>query len=287
MSEGLHPERPSDAKPFAWIGALLLLLAGTAPAFAVDVEPARLELTLPVDQPTEGDLEVTHHADKPVQIRIQSGAYRFLQQPAQVPSGQDWLSFEPAEFTLAPGVPTKVHYTVTPPPGARDDSAGEYVAAILIDELPVQSAAAPAEGAGQVAIVPRLALPVYLKIRGRERVEMEIAAVSCRALQSDRKGTAGEPAPALLKVAVTLKNLGTVHLRPSGTLAIFRGETLVRGSAMGVSLPLLPTAQLTVPTILPLPDAGEYRLIVTAEPQPGQILQKETSFQVSEDGQVR
>ncbi|PIQ83007.1 MAG: hypothetical protein COV76_00705 [Candidatus Omnitrophica bacterium CG11_big_fil_rev_8_21_14_0_20_64_10] len=308
-------------------GSLCLLgcLAGTARA--VEVQPTRLEMTLPADQPTEGELEVTNHGGVPVEVRVQSAPYRHFQAGLHIPSAQDWFLFKPEKFLLAPGVTSNVRFTVTPPANVAADSAGEYLAAILVDELPAplpvfegpasgnalaihHSEGAPmpakepetalpeppAERTGKVTIVPRFALPVYFQIEGKERVGVELTNLTVedeRPIPDPNLGIPATETPQRLRLEVTLRSTGTVHVRPDGTFAILQADGgFVQGGRLGRAFPLLPTATLTIPAWTALPGTGSYRLIVTVDAEDihgerlGELLQKEISFTVSESGAV-
>ncbi len=256
-------------------------------AFAVEVEPTRLELKVPANQPTRGELQISNRGHQPVEVRLSAGPYRFLDPKLKLPSCQDWFRFEPARLTLAAGATTAVAYTVTPPSNLDVDTAGEYLGAILVDQLPAEAEKTP-QGKARMTIVPRLALAVYLMIQGKDRVEVELSDVKAARFEGQNpKDEMREPPPDLLRIDVTLKNRGSVHVRPSGTTALFDGEGhLVRASPLGKSMPLLPTADMTIPALLPLPPAGGYRLVTTIEVIEGVVLQKEISFEVTPEKNV-
>ncbi len=267
--------------------AVLLFLLPTTDcrlptAWAVEVEPARLELTIPADEPTQGQMEIRNRSAGIVGVRIQAGPYRFLQTSVRMSSAESWLTFEPESFTLAAGATTSVRYTIRPPENVADDTAGEYVAAILVDELPADATGdageVPPDAARRISIIPRLALPVYLQIQGRQLRQVEVSEMSAK-----------KERPRLLRIETTLRNRGTVHVRPEGALAVFKGVTsqLYRGAPLGKSLPLLPTASLAYPVVMPLPEPGRYRAVVTVAPYDGgEIFQRESAFEVTEEGEV-
>lgn len=257
---------------------LFLLLLLPSACLALEVEPLRLELAIPAEQPTGGELEIRNPGDKSVEVRLSSGPYRFMQPNLKLPSCQDWLRFEPERFTLAAGATATVAYVISPPENLSMDAAAEYVGAIQVDQFAAEQGPKGKKEA-RVTIVPRLALPVYLMIRGRQKVQMELSGVRLEAQEGERK---------LLRIDTTLKNRGTVHTRPSGTFALFQGDGQVyRAGPLGKGLPLLPTASLTLTSYLPLPPPGPYRLVTTVEvPEGGDLLQKETRVEITEDGQV-
>lgn len=259
--------------------AILLFLLASGPALAVEVQPSRLELTISAEEPTPGDLIISNHGPKAVNVQVSAGAYRFLQTTSRLPSAQEWFHFDPAAFTLGANASTKVTYEIQPPNNILQDTAGEYVAAILVDEMP-SSASSTDDRQTKITIVPRLALPVYLRIRGRELVDVVISDVKLK--KADPNIPSG-----LLRVETALLNRGSVHVRPSGTLAIFDAQgNMISTRAMGKALPLLPAATLQIPTLIPSPAPGRYRMVVTVETQPTKLLQKEVPFEVAGNGDL-
>lgn len=272
---------------------LFSLLAFFSPAFAVEVEPVRLELTIPPDQPTQANLQVTNHSSKAVQVRLSADQYRSFDPNLHLPSAQAWLHFEPDNFTLAAGVTSRVRLEITPPDNLLADSAGEYLAAILVDELPLnESTAEKQESRSTITVVPRFAMPVYLEIEGRQLRQIQVQQVSVR----------GDPASkSVLQVATTLLNPGTVHVRPTGTIGLFlKSGGLSQAHPLGKSVPLLPGASLSIPTLIPMPPPGQYKAVVTVSATniggsanlsggdvgEGKLLQKEVSFEITPEGEV-
>ena len=249
----------------------------------------RVQQSISLQEPAQTDLTLSNPTDRAVNVRMSAGVYRSFQPGLIFASAERWLSFDPPSFTLAPRASTTVHLHIQPAAAAAQDTAGEYLAAILIDQLPVEVSAAAA-GSSTVTVVPRLAIPVYLQIQGRERIEVEIRNLFVSVDSSDSKEAEDEetpPAPQL-RIDATLKNRGTVHARPAGTYTLFNAQngTLLRSVPLGRTFPLLPANDLKVPTWLPLPRAGRYRLALTLEPGAGEILQKEISFEITDDGQI-
>lgn len=252
----------------------------------------RLERTVPADQPSRGKIRVSNPSDRATRVRIQTGPYRAWQPEVSLPSAQDWFSFEPAQFSLPPGGSLEVAYTVEPPAQVAQASHAEYLAALLIDELPSAGGTPGArswkleagkEKESSITVVPRLAIPVYLLLEGRQRRQVELSGLT---LETGPQ-TSGVPAPPLLRAQTLLRNLGTVHVRPSGSLAIFKSDgTLVRAAPLGKSVPLLPTATLRIPVLLPMPPPGSYKAVVTVEVQGEEFLQREATFAVTAQGRI-
>lgn len=280
--------RKSESSRQKAVGSICFLLSAFCllpTVLAVEVEPTRLELKIAPGQPISGELQIANKGSKPVEVRLSTGPYRFLDPKLKLPSCQDWFRFEPARLTLAAGAATTVAYTVTPPSNLEVDTAGEYLGAILVDQYPTEEPVRPEQGerrvegptagSARLTIVPRLALAVYVMVEGKERVEVEVGKLTAEKLAD------------LLKMTVALKNLGTVHVRPSGTYALFQEDGhLYHAAPLGKSMPLLPTGSMTVPSLLPLPPAGRYRWVLTVEVKEGTVLQEETSFEVTPEGEV-
>ena len=282
-------------------------------ALGVEVEPSRLELTISPEEPTQGTLKLNNLSGRAVQVQVTPGAYRSFLANVSLPSAEGWFLFEPNVLTMAPKASSNIQYIIQPPANLRNDTAGEYLAAILIDEFPIEKEVpppAPAVGdriltqpwgtgtsfqpsetetptppseddasatRGRLTIVPRFAMPVYLKIRGRERIAVEVTNVSVQSAKTSD----------LLAVEVTLVNRGTVHVRPGGNLAILDSDGRpLTAYPLGKALPLLPTATMTIPTLIPLPDSGRYKALVTIEVQTATPIQKEVPFEVDIEGRV-
>ena len=259
------------------LATTLTMLCFTA-AFAVEVEPTRLELTIPADEPTQSTLQITNPGSRSVQVRLSAEGYRSFDPALHPPSAQTWLTFNPDQFTLAAGATSRIGLEITPPDNVSQDTAGEYLAAILVDEWPMEEAGNQ-KPTSTITVVPRFAMPVYLKIDGRQRLEAEIGQVSIR-----RSNHSPKP---LLSVETTLLNRGTVHIRPTGTLGFFASTGSFREAhPLGKSVPLLPGGSLSIPTVIPMPPAGQYKAVVTVDVESGGLLQKEIPFEITSEGQV-
>jgi P pilus assembly chaperone PapD len=255
-------------------------------ALAVEVDPMRIERSIPLKEPTEGELTLSNPGAQAAGIRISASHYRSFQPDLPISSAEKWIRLEPSSFTLAPGASTMVRYRIEPPAEILQDTAGEYLASILVDQLPADPVERPT--ANRVNIVPRLAIPVYLQVEERRQVAIQIKKVELSTLQSGAQESGEELPPELLRIDTTLRNAGTVHVRPVGQFSLFDAEkgTLVRGTPLGKTAPILASADLTVPTLFPLPTAGPYRLVLTLEPGAGEMLQKEVFFEVTEGNEI-
>ncbi len=316
------------------------LCAGSA--CAVDIDPPRIELAVSYQQTPEGDLTITNQSPRTVEVKIKTDGYRYFQAGPALPSCRDWLKFDLPSFMLGAGASTRVHYRVDFPENIAQDTAAEYVAAILVDQLPVENASnlpypkpeipapsalsaaknvsgpiageipaggsagpraalseseeelepatqktGPVKASGKITIVPRIALPVYIQIKERSQVHVDLEEVSMKKAQEMAVGPSGEPAPELIRFDVRLSNSGTVHIRPAGNYAVFKEDgSLLRSGSLGKSLPILPGSKLTVPMLMPIPPQGKYRTVVTIDTEQEKLLQKDLFFEVSAIGEL-
>ena len=250
-------------------------------AYAVDVEPMRLELTIPADHPSKSTLTLRNPGTKTVRVHVGQAPYRFWQTDStRPPSAETWFSFDPSgTVTLAPGASQKITCIVTPPPAVQQEAHAEYVAAILVDELPAEETPTSEKGA-HLTVVPRFALPVYLQIQGRRQVQAEITDLTLKTAL---------PGSGLLQTETGLKNTGNIHIRPSGTITLFQqsGHTVLQATPLGKTLPLFPSSTLQIPAVVPLPGPGRYKAVATVYLEPDRVIQKEKNFEVRPDGTVQ
>ncbi|MBI4227961.1 MAG: hypothetical protein HY600_06815 [Candidatus Omnitrophica bacterium] len=259
-------------------------------ARAVDVDPLRLELTGAPGEVVTGALTVTNHRAEPVRVAARPGPYRYAftthtvlpknPQAQRLPSCEPWLTIVAPEAPIAEHAAATIQYTVTIPAAAGQQPAGEYVAAVLVDELPPHPTPLPpgerAQGEGTITILPRVAIPVYVLIAGRTGPSGRIAALVAEATQ-----------PGTTRLLLTLANDGATHLRPSGTVIVSnnRGEVVSR-LPLGRTIPIFPGFQEGIPFLIPLAP-GRYTAVVTVQFGAPELHQQTLAFKVTADGRVQ
>ena len=266
--------------------ASLLTLSAT-PAAAVEVNPLRVELTGKPGETISASLTITNHRPETVRIRAQAGAYRYsfsahTRPPTdpsaqRLPSCESWIATQGQEWSLGPAAAGALEFTVTIPQDTEQSAAGEYVAALLVDELPLSTDTSAGAGQGAVTVVPRIAIPVYLFLEGRDTPQGRV---------TDFVAQSGSQA-GVVRLILTLANDGRVHLRPTGTVLVTndRGE-IVQRSALGRTIPIFPKFAEGIPIWVPPLSAGRYKAVATVELGGDQLLQRDVTFNVSADGRV-
>ena len=242
---------------------------------AVEVDPLRLELIGSPGQTLTGSLYVINHREEPVRVIVQTGAYRYTSASGakRLPSCQPWITILGPEASLNAVESLEIGYAIQIPSSAGEAGAGEYLAAILVDELGEAATGAGGPGAGTIAIRPRIAIPVYVILEGRQTPAGRIV---------DLVAQPG-PQPGITRVRLTVMNEGQAHFRPTGTMLITdAAQQVVHRGSLGRAAPVFPGTQATIPMWVQLP-AGRYTAVATVDIGSEQLLQRELSFSVTDD----
>lgn len=261
---------------------VIFIVVIATPLFAVEVEPSRIEISLPPGQTSSTLIKVTNWLDYSVNIDVKADTYRYIFTDNTIPpkkgkklsSCQNWFKFEPDEFELSPKASMYIKCVIDVPKDAKE----EHVASILFDEeglVTTYEKDPHKSGNITLQVVPRFTIPIYITIQGNEIISAEI---------SDMKVVEG-PAVGSIKTEITLHNKGTVHLRPSGTLLFMDSkENIAKTLPIGESLPIFPDYKERIPVYYrELLEPGNYTAICTVNIGEGKLLQKKTKFKITED----
>ena len=256
--------------------ASLLWFLVSPPAHAVDIEPMRLEQSLRAGTTYSGSFELTNMSSFFAEIAIATDEYRYIFSEGTIPppegkkalpSCRTWLTFEKTNANLNPGESCTVNFLIKVPADARE----EHLCAVLFDEKRGHEEAPPASEAGSVRVhlTPRVSIPVYISIQEAQKIAAEITAVEVSA--GPKKQSAD--------FNITVKNTGTVHIRPLGTLVIFdeKGE-VAKNIPTGKPLPIFAGYSEVIPVGCPSLGAGTYTAVVTMELSRDTIIQKKIGF---------
>jgi len=254
--------------------------------FAVEIEPSRIEVSAPSGKSSVTLIKVTNWQDYPTKISAKPDYYRQILTDNSIPPGgkegllscQNWLKLEPNEFKLSPKTSMYIECTINVPKGARE----EHLASILFDEegMTTTYKKKPSEtGNITLEIIPRFTIPIYVTITGTETIAAEISNI--KVIEGPTIGT--------IKTEITLHNKGTVHLRPSGTLLIMDSKkNIVETLSIGECLPVFPDYKEKIPVYYPeMLEPGIYTAICTINIGDGRLVQKKTSFRITEDYEVQ
>lgn len=267
----------------AAVGALCLLVSGW-PAFAqdalsVEVNPLRVELKMGAGTSHTQAITVRNDGQTAVRVRARvddwylskDGTPQFaFAKPGAPFSAASWIRLNPTEQLVGPGATVTVRFTLTAPKGTVD---GGYRGAVMFEFEP--PGANPAARGRDVTFRGRVATVVYATV-GKPVSNLELTDLQVRALKNR------PPA-----IVATLRNLGTVHVRTSGTLIIHGPDGAIARQLQVPNVPVLPESEREVAidvwdAELPRPLApGTYRVEVKIDVGMPAIIVGETTMTIA------
>ena len=256
----------------------------TFSSYAVEIEPMRLEYSLQNGKTYSGSFRLKNTSNFAVEIFISTGDYRYIfsqntippeKNKTALPSCESWFNFEKTKLNLNSGEFCDAKFFIKVPP----DASSEQLCAVIFDEKRGLQETVRKENAGniQINLTPRFSIPVYISIKGAEKIAAEITEMSAVL----------EPQEGGVKFNITLHNMGNVHIRPFGTLVIFnQKEEVVKNLPIGKSLPIFPDYKERLLVICSKLPAGKYSAIATVEISKDNIVQKKTPFTCTKTGEI-
>jgi hypothetical protein len=190
-------------------------------AIGVEITPIKFENDL-TGRDVDGKVTLVNHEADPRRITVSvtglghdlDGSPEFLEHAAAAQQ----MHVNQTSFVLDPGASKDVAFTASIPANERS-----LYAAIIAEFAPLTP------GAGQIEVHSRVASLFLLRGPKPWRQEVEVVDVGLI------PGAPGQP----VTVFAAAKDTGNVHIKPTGTVKIFKGSTL------------LTTTKLTAQTILP------------------------------------
>lgn len=260
-----------------------LIFAFSFKGWAVDIEPARLELKVSPGEVFQGALEVVNDHNYPIDLFISGGEYSYVfldwtippkdKDKQCLPSCASWIEFASTKVRLNTGEKAKIPYSISVP----YDAQSEHLASILFDERRVGRDMEERE-ANAIKLTFRRREPVYLIVEGREHASAEI-----RHVKINKGKTPDSP-----EVIIEILNTGNIHLRPSGNIVVEYAEGgVIEETAQFKTLPLFPYYQGKVRVPLKeLPLKTEYAITVNIDIGNGIPLQETVFFTLDEQGAI-
>jgi len=253
---------------------ITLFFAGES--YGLVMGPARFEVSLPPGEVAEGDYYVQNDTDQPAHIVVEpenwfKEAYDYGKLEIK-----DWVEFDIYEFDLKPKEIKKLRLRIKVP----KDIKGELVSQIFFTSIVLREDGQPVEG-----IKARVGAVLYVAIKGTEIVDAETSNIAVlKEYKEDRK---------VIKVEVSVKNKGNVHIRPTGKVTIVdkAGKKLIELD-LESGKPALPGQEIVYNALWDNSQlkSGEYKVSVTINYGKELGMEKraaiEKIFEVSEDGKV-
>lgn len=246
-------------------------------AYAVEIEPMRLERSLGAGKTYSGSFKLINPSDLAVDILVSTGEYRYVFSEGTVPPQdsrkalpfcRDWFEFEKTKFRLDPRESAEVKFLIKVPKDAKQ----EHLCAVIFDEKNSlkEIKAGQETGNARVQLTPRFSIPIYISIKGNEEISAEIKEITI----------ASVPQKDGAMINISLENTGNIHIRPFGTFIIFnQNGDVVKNLPIGKILPIFPGYKEIIPLICPKLPAGKYSAVATVEISKDKIIQKKTGFE--------
>ncbi|MDD5166686.1 MAG: hypothetical protein PHQ57_04795 [Candidatus Omnitrophica bacterium] len=160
----------------SWLFICALLLTGFMPislAYAsktIHLDQAKIRVKAPAGQTAIGRIEIKNPSDSTKKIRVYAqdwiytdalGAKDFFPAGTKTASCAKWISFVPAEFTIAPSGKEYLQYTVRVPPEAK----GGYYAVLFFESL-LGETPKDAEAMAVVPVAVRVGSLITVEVEG-------------------------------------------------------------------------------------------------------------------------
>lgn len=265
------------------------------PAGAADlpsINKSKVRFSLAPGKAEYGEIVVENQSPEPRGMRVYlsdwdylppaDGTKEFLPASSTPLSCAAWISFSPAEFTLAPFSKQKIDYSVKVPNGA----SGGYYAALFFES--VFAKAHPAQEGMQAGmnLVIRIATLFYVDVEGTVQ---RTASIDNLLFKKDAQG-------AQYSILLDFRNTGNTDISAGGTFHIMDdlGMVIARGEFNDVHTFPAATAKLAATLKQSLPE-GRYDLVFTidlgkaleeADTGRGPVITKEAEITIGENGRI-
>jgi len=262
----------------ATIGVSFLAALTTQAAQGTSISPPNNEITADPGETITKTVTIQNSGDIPLQYKMVSNNFEATGENGDstyMPNGTgglaDWISFSPANFSLAKGEAAEVKYTIEIPKNAR--AGGHY--ALLFAQASGISANEQTGSSSTTGL--QVGANVLLNVTGNITKEASIAQFST----PRGRINAGED----VEFSIKIQNSGNVHIAPQGTITIFRKGVEVDSIAINeTGSRVLPnsTRKYTVvseKTLLP----GPYTAVLNTGYDGGRLEAPSISFAVVGD----
>ena len=279
------------------IGFLLILFFSVfiRSASAVDlpsINKSKIRLLISPGKAEYGEIVVENQGPEPRSMRVYlsdweylplaDGTKEFLPVSSTPLSCASWISFSPAEFTLAPFSKQKIDYAVKVP----DSASGGYYAALFFESV-FAKAGTPKEGMSVgMNLVIRIATLFYIDVEGTVK---RTALIDNLLFKKDAQN-------AQYSIGLDFQNSGNVDIAAGGAFYIMNNEGIViaRGSLNDLYTFPGSSAKLGATLKDNLPE-GKYDLVFTvnlgkaleeADVGRGPLVTKEVKLSIGQEGKV-
>lgn len=280
--------------------AVIIFLCTTCNLYSIDVDPSRIEITLPAGSEHKLNLKLANKTPDISIISVKAGEYRFLLSENSIApenkkladtinSCESWISAQLTNLVINPASEKDCFVTIKVPENAK----GEYAACIIFDQAsPVEKSEAESENEANnegnmsfdLNLIYRRSIPVYVFIEGTTKIQGEISKVNLEEIPL--KDTFYSDTNTI-KINTSLKNTGSRHIRLKGNAVILDNQgNILKTLSTGKTLPIFPGFSEIIPIFwsgYPKKSA-QYTAVITLDLGDDIIVQKEVNFAITEKG---
>jgi P pilus assembly chaperone PapD len=253
-------------------------------AFAISIEPTRIETSIVAGQRKELEFLIGNPKDYPVLIKVSKTNWSMTKEAriiTEVEGGMvDWLKLPAKEIEIEAQSSKQIPLIATIP----RDAQGEYRAIVFFEEIPKEKTDK------MISITTRIGASIYVSAEGTEKVDGKIENIEISKVEN--KGP--------MIITVTFRNSGNIHLRPNiiASLKDVNGKWVCDEKGQPIELlinkdwPVLPGKDCTFRKEWKSQlDSGEYLAIVWCEfddvyhkGQKKMTQKKEIRFKIDKNG---
>ncbi len=279
-----------------FLSILLNPLSLEAGSLSFRLEQSKVKLSIPPAGSKAGEMKIYSQSDEAINLKVyledwayaseQDGSKDFFPAGSTKFSCAQWISFSPAELTLAPYGVTKVNYVVNVP----SETEGAHFA-VMFFETTVKPTAPPGtvsrdEITSGVGLAIRLGSLIYVEAKDTVKRTIDLDNFSVLRDTKDR----------YLLISSDLKNTGNTYITTAGSFHIMDkvGIIYARGEFNGTYTFPGDAAELTATWKQAIP-SGKYDLVITLDLGKAQeeggvgrgpIMVKETTIEIGSGGEV-
>ncbi len=236
---------------------ILTILAGTAFAFSVSVDPPSVWTSVRPSSSASGTIIVENSGSSTINVKAYAQDWAFAKDRSKIfkrpgttaLSCSRWITLFPSTFSLDPGKSQQVSYSITAP----ETASGGYCSVIFFESRDADTGNTKTSN---MILAGRIGTIVYLDIAGRSKKSASIINMSAP------KTRKGKP----ITLGISLRNEGDTILSPEGNV-IISDETSRVWAKMDINkFCILPGETLPLKTEWKAGlREGQYNVIVTLD----------------------
>lgn len=273
-----------DRKLVLISGIIIFIFSSVASSWALGfgIDKPKIRLSIAPGAYDSGEIKVENRGKQPLSIKVyledwvynqQGGSKEFMPKGTHALSCSNWITFYPADFTLAGGASQVVRYTVNVPSEAQ---GGHY--SVMFFET----------GSGEIEKVNPQGETVTVKVLNRVGSLFYVEAQGTIAKTAEIKNLNIQQKLNDLSVMADFINTGNADINARGTLSVLDNEGLVYARAEFDEIYTLPQDKATLRATAQSVNlkAGSYVLLITLEFVGGGSLVQEYQFDFSANGSI-